>query len=130
MSDWIEIRASLPAIPDDWSPFVSCCEDHGCPSSLQSDNPPELLAYLEETVASQPIAESLRFTLLNLGATEVSITITPEEDWTELWKHHFKPIRVGKRLVICPTWETFDCKSDDILIQIDNPSGNRHGPRR
>ncbi len=119
MSDWIEIRASLASVPEDWSPFVSSCEEHGCPSSLQSDSPPELLAYLEETPASMPIAESLRSELLDLGAEAVTITVTPEQDWTELWRHHFKPIRVGKHLVVCPTWETFDCKADDILILID-----------
>ena len=119
MSDWIEIRASLASVPEDWSPYVSCCEEHGCPSSLQSDSPPELLAYLEETPASLPIAESLRQELFSLGATGVTIEVTPEQDWTELWKIHFKAMRIGKRLVICPTWEEFDTQPDDILITID-----------
>jgi ribosomal protein L11 methyltransferase len=42
-----------------------------------------------------------------------------EEDWSTSWKEHFKPLRVGKHLVIKPTWEEFPAKPDDIMLDID-----------
>ncbi|MRR07794.1 MAG: 50S ribosomal protein L11 methyltransferase [Deltaproteobacteria bacterium] len=45
-------------------------------------------------------------------------TIT-DEDWSTSWKEHFKPLRVGKHLVIKPTWEDFPSDPDDILLNID-----------
>lgn len=27
------------------------------------------------------------------------------DDWADRWKEYFKPLRVGKRFLICPTWE-------------------------
>ncbi len=42
-----------------------------------------------------------------------------EEDWSENWKKYFKPLRIGKSIVIKPSWEQFVPKEDDILIDID-----------
>ncbi len=42
-----------------------------------------------------------------------------EEDWHDKWKEYFKPLRVGKRLVVKPTWEEYVPDVDDIVIEID-----------
>jgi len=42
-----------------------------------------------------------------------------EEDWSSNWKEHFKPLRVGSRLVIKPTWESFPVTTDDIILELD-----------
>ncbi len=42
-----------------------------------------------------------------------------EEDWANSWKKHYKPIRIGKNLVIRPTWEKYDKKDGDIIIEMD-----------
>lgn len=41
------------------------------------------------------------------------------EDWSNSWKVHFKPLRVGKRLLIVPTWEESAPLQDDLVIRID-----------
>jgi ribosomal protein L11 methyltransferase len=41
------------------------------------------------------------------------------EDWSSSWKVHFKPLRVGKRLLIIPTWEEAAVQSGDLVIRID-----------
>lgn len=50
-----------------------------------------------------------------------SLTISeiPDEDWSETWKAHFRPLRVGKRFLICPTWETAQPAPMDLVIRID-----------
>jgi ribosomal protein L11 methyltransferase len=42
-----------------------------------------------------------------------------EEDWANNWKVHFKPSRIGTRLVIKPTWEEFAAREGDLVIELD-----------
>ena len=42
-----------------------------------------------------------------------------EEDWGKNWKKHFKPVQITSRITIKPTWETFQAKEDQIVIEID-----------
>ncbi len=50
-------------------------------------------------------------------------TFTTEEirssDWGEEWKKYFHPLRVGKKIIIKPTWEHYRPADDDIVIEID-----------
>jgi len=42
-----------------------------------------------------------------------------EEDWANNWKAYFKPIRVGQRLVVIPTWEEYDLQEGDLPLHLD-----------
>ena len=42
-----------------------------------------------------------------------------DEDWETNWKQYFNPIRIGKKLVICPTWQNYDSAVDDVTILLD-----------
>jgi ribosomal protein L11 methyltransferase len=42
-----------------------------------------------------------------------------EEDWSDAWRKHFYPLRVGQHIVIKPTWREFEANSGDIIIEID-----------
>ena len=48
-----------------------------------------------------------------------TISLLREEDWANNWKQYFKPARIGKRLVIKPTWETFNPAPGDLIIELD-----------
>jgi ribosomal protein L11 methyltransferase len=39
------------------------------------------------------------------GRFELSVAVVDEETWAESWKAYFKPIAVGKNILICPVWE-------------------------
>lgn len=47
------------------------------------------------------------------------VTVVRNEDWANNWKVHFKPVRIGERLVIKPTWEEYQKLPGDLVIQID-----------
>ena len=47
------------------------------------------------------------------------VTVVRNEDWANNWKVHFKPVRIGERLVIKPTWEEYLELPGDLVIQID-----------
>ncbi|MCU0572142.1 MAG: 50S ribosomal protein L11 methyltransferase [Syntrophobacteraceae bacterium] len=42
-----------------------------------------------------------------------------EDDWADRWKVHFKPMRVGRQFVICPTWEVLQPAEGDRVIVMD-----------
>ena len=55
-----------------------------------------------------------------IGALEIR-ELPEDEDWMESWKSNFGILRIGKRLVIKPTWLELDftASPDDIVIEID-----------
>jgi ribosomal protein L11 methyltransferase len=57
------------------------------------------------------------FGLRTIG--ELRTRIVHEADWAEAWKAHFPVLRVGRRLVIRPTWRRHRCEPDDIVLALD-----------
>ena len=48
--------------------------------------------------------------------------LVQREDWAETWKENFKPLRIGSRVLICPSWVdpgTLERRADDILLMLD-----------
>ncbi|MDO4287710.1 MAG: 50S ribosomal protein L11 methyltransferase [Eubacterium sp.] len=56
---------------------------------------------------------------LDPGSCELSITEVEEDDWANSWKKYYKPTKVGKRIVIKPTWEEYEAKEDEIIVNMD-----------
>ena len=42
-----------------------------------------------------------------------------EVDWETAWKAYFKPIRVGKHILVKPTWEQAEILPGDIVLELD-----------
>ncbi|MET0773394.1 MAG: 50S ribosomal protein L11 methyltransferase [Candidatus Limnocylindrales bacterium] len=42
-----------------------------------------------------------------------------EEEWASAWKSHFPVLRVGRRLVIRPTWRRHRAAADDVVLALD-----------
>ncbi len=59
----------------------------------------------------------LRETGKSLG--QVTVSEVYEKDWSETWKKYYKPVRIGKRIVIKPTWEEYEKEDEDIVIELD-----------
>ncbi len=38
-------------------------------------------------------------------ATRVAVAPLPDEPWSDAWRAHFRPVPVGRRLLVCPPWE-------------------------
>lgn len=41
----------------------------------------------------------------DLGTLTISETRIDEEDWANNWKQYYKPLPIGRRLLVCPSWE-------------------------
>ncbi len=42
-----------------------------------------------------------------------------EEDWAEAWKAFFAPQKIGRRIVVKPTWCEYGADPDDIVLELD-----------
>lgn len=68
------------------------------------DNPIEAIAFLRE-----------RFTAENVK-NEIDTKACKQEDWINNWKKYFKPIEIGEKLLVRPTWEDeYDAKGRAVL---------------
>ncbi len=56
------------------------------------------------------------------GRLEVELSNVKEEDWANNWKQYFKPLTVGKKLLIKPTWEKYEENDGRKILEIDPAS--------
>ncbi|MGH7478114.1 MAG: 50S ribosomal protein L11 methyltransferase [Candidatus Methylomirabilales bacterium] len=53
------------------------------------------------------------------GDGHIEVRTIPSEDWGKNWKQHFRPLPVGRRLVIAPPWEAGPFQEDRLVVRID-----------
>lgn len=106
-------------------PFTT--EEEGLAASPILDAPVTLRAYLPaiDMRSAQAAIEGVRERLGHLTAFELrpigelQIREVHEEDWATAWKEHFPVMRLGRRIVIKPTWRDYDPQPGDIIIALD-----------
>ncbi len=130
---WIELEIVCPEpLVDVVSDFLISTLHRGVliedlPESFAQSEPMSLLkAYMTKDEAEKGLFEEIEFYLSDLSSMEsdypdikLNTKAVIEEDWTEGWKRYFKPIKVGRRLVIKPSWEEYVPKASEIVIEID-----------
>jgi ribosomal protein L11 methyltransferase len=50
---------------------------------------------------------------------ELQTRLVREADWAEAWKSHFPVLRIGRRVVIRPTWRRHRKLPDDVVLSLD-----------
>lgn len=101
--------------------------DEGLGARVDPERPAVVRGYVPAGDASAAeaaaveVAEALghlqAFGLRAIG--ELRTRIVREEDWADAWKAHFPVLRVGRRLVIRPTWRRHRRAPDDVVIAMD-----------
>ncbi len=71
------------------------------------ESPAEALAFLQERLTAAGICHTLDSRAVR------------EQDWANNWKQYFKPLPVGERLLICPSWEQADNPDGRAVLSID-----------
>lgn len=56
------------------------------------------------------------------GRLEIELGNVKEEDWANNWKQFFKPLEVGERFVIKPSWEEYNKGGERMILEIDPSS--------
>jgi len=98
--------------------------DDGLGARVDTSRPVTVRAYLAARHAGDAVERARRdlghlqaFGLRPIG--ELVTRVVHEEDWAEAWKSHFPVLRVGRRLVIKPTWREHDPAPTDVVIALD-----------
>lgn len=69
----------------------------------------EITGFLDDLSAANP----------GMSIGKPSVTTVKSEDWSTSWKANFKPLRIGRRLLIVPSWEQAEAGPDDIVLSLD-----------
>lgn len=54
-----------------------------------------------------------------LGSLNVETSGINEQDWANNWKAYFKPIEIGKKILIQPEWEKYNGATDRIIFTVN-----------
>ncbi len=56
---------------------------------------------------------------LHLGRVKLSLKRVPRQDWAESWKRHFKPLPIGRSLLIRPSWSRVRPRKGQAVLVLD-----------
>ncbi|MBO5355162.1 MAG: 50S ribosomal protein L11 methyltransferase [Clostridia bacterium] len=73
--------------------------------------------------AERPYSDAIAFLNERMSAEQIEGKIeligVNEEDWANSWKAYYKPLHIGRRMVIVPAWESYDPQPDEIIVCMD-----------
>ena len=68
-------------------------------------------------------AESIEFLKARFDAEKIPFEVTSvgvdDKDWNENWKKYFKPIEIGEKLAVVPSWENYENTDNRTILSID-----------
>jgi len=86
----------------------------------------EIIGYLPDDDLSGKKLEDIKVALnelpqfgLALTSPKIEIKTVNDEDWASSWKKYYHPVRVGRHIVIKPSWEKIEASPEDIVIELD-----------
>jgi ribosomal protein L11 methyltransferase len=101
--------------------------DEGLAARVDPSRPAVVRGYVAARDASAAEAAAARvadalghlqaFGLRDIG--ELGTRLVDEADWADAWKAHFPVQRVGRRLVIRPTWRRHRPNGDEVVLALD-----------
>ena len=56
---------------------------------------------------------------INIGDGIVELEEVNQQDWENAWKQYYKPVKVSDKIVIKPTWEEYNAKLNELVIELD-----------
>lgn len=138
IDSWLEIACDVPekhadVVADFLTQLTGSgvCVDNLCVDAFSPSEIPDsvrvvIKAYLPADSDPEPRMRELESFMSQLSQRhpddsflKPTLVAVNSEDWSSSWKVHFKPLRVGKRLLIVPTWEEAAQLPDDLVIRID-----------
>lgn len=101
--------------------------DEGLTARVDTTRPATVRAYVSarEAAAARTASATVEAALGHLVAFglrpigELRTRLVHEADWAGAWKRHFPVLRVGRRLVIRPTWRRHRPVEDEVVLALD-----------
>ena len=101
--------------------------DDGLGARIDVTRPATVRAYVpaRDAAAADRAADEAAVALGHLQAFglrtigELRTRLVDEADWADAWKAHFPVMRIGRHVVIRPTWRRHRAAPDDVVLAID-----------
>ncbi len=96
----------------------------GVVEEADAGGPARLRAFFPATAESAALAARVDTYLAGLRALGLTVgaaaTLAPvaDADWAAAWREHFRPVAVGRTLLVTPPWET-PAASDRVVLAIE-----------
>jgi ribosomal protein L11 methyltransferase len=107
-------------------PGFELVED-GLGARIDTNRPATIRAYVPaldraaaeraSAIVSEALGHLQAFGLRPIG--DLQTRLVDEADWAEGWKEHFHVLRLGRRLVIKPSWRRHRKADDEVVIDLD-----------
>lgn len=102
-------------------PFTQ--DDDGDNFAIDAGRPVIVRAYLVDDARAAETVRALERALWHLGQMRyvgaLAVRARHEEEWANAWKEHFHVHRLGRHLVIRPSWRPYERQPGDIVIELD-----------
>ncbi|MGZ6339288.1 MAG: 50S ribosomal protein L11 methyltransferase [Candidatus Limnocylindrales bacterium] len=138
---WLELAVSadleaVEAVSEILSRFAAggtCVEpgfglvEEGLSAEVDRSKPATVRAYLpaRDTVAAERLVRQAELALGHLQAFglrpigDLHTRLVHEKDWATAWKAHFPVLRIGRRLIVRPTWRRHRPAGEEVAIALD-----------
>lgn len=102
-------------------PFLQ--EADGDNMRIDLSRPVTMRTFVKHDDLSEDTLAELRSTLWHLGRMrpvgELVVAERAEEDWANAWREHYRPIRVGNRIVVRPPWQEYEPINGEVVMVLD-----------
>ena len=135
--DWLEVSLTvLPEVEEAVADLLAQFAPEGVSSTpaqveiiaeaegiARPAGPVTLRAYLPADVTLEAVRARLEAALSQLDPAQVlsfpHYTPISKVNWAEAWKVHYRPFRVGRRLMVVPAWLNPPLAAEDIPLRLD-----------
>jgi ribosomal protein L11 methyltransferase len=123
-----EIGPNLIDEPDlvaAWQQYISSALSSDKQEEDQGDAPVVVRAYLPgdadnyDLVVLQDQIKRLPDVGLDPGHAQVTTCVVKEEDWADAWKRFYTIQRIGRTIVIVPSWLEYHAMQGDVVVRLD-----------
>lgn len=78
----------------------------------------------EMVISLKDLLKNLKANDINgtFGRLELQFSNVKEEDWANNWKQYFKPLKIGDKLLVKPSWEDYNNVDNRTILEIDPAS--------
>lgn len=100
----------------DYADMTKIGTDTPCVKGYVADCP-ENESLVEEAKAAVERLKTLELGV-DLGSLAVIVNSLDEEDWANNWKKYYKPLPIGERLLVLPSWEP-EPDTERVILKLD-----------
>ncbi len=118
-TDWLEVELQAdPAVASELDVLLTGSDLGGW--VVEAEEPRlRWVVYLPQEAGWQDRLQRLVASAAELGVDSRVRGSVADEDWAECWKQFYHPRKIGRTLVVCPSWEAYQPAAAERVLILD-----------